>query len=117
MLAPIVQKSQTLRYYVDYDNGLVFRPFCPSDRKFDLRWGGWMQFRHHAFSRDVPNWTDNAGVTRPVLNRNAFDIERARLSFAGFVLDPRMTYFFQLDGDTDGSHTVDFFDSVWSWQF
>ena len=66
---------------------------------------------------DAPNtWTDNAGITRPILNRNAFDIERARLTIRGYAVDPRLTYFLQMDGDTDGFHTVDFFDYWWAWQ-
>jgi hypothetical protein len=77
----------------------------------------WTQFRYHGFARDVESWTDNAGVTRPVDNRNAFDIERARLVFAGHALNERLTYFLQLDGDTDGAHLVDFFDYWWSWAF
>ena len=64
----------------------------------------------------MDSWTDNAGITRPVKNRNAFDIERARLNFLGTALDPRLTYFYQLDGDSDGRHTVDFFDYWWAWK-
>ena len=62
-------------------------------------------------------WTDNAGITRPVQNRNAFDIERGRLVLSGFVHDSRLTYFLQIDGDTDGGHVVDFFDYWWAWEF
>lgn len=107
----------TIRFYADYDQGFVTRPFDPEEHPFEMRWNGWIQFRHHAFARDVDSWTDNAGVTRPVRNRNAFDIERARLTLEGFALDQRLTYFLQLDGDTDGSHTVDFFDYWWAWRF
>lgn len=113
-----VSKFFQLDYISDYDRGfLAVRPVNPDKHPFELMMTGWIQFRHHAFSSDVDNWTDNAGVTRDVKDRNVFDIERARLAFSGFAQDPRLTYFLQLDGDTDGGHTVDFFDYWWAWAF
>lgn len=108
---------RTVKFYADYDKGFVIRPFDPEKNPFELKVEGWTQFRYHGFARDVASWTDNAGVTRPVLNRSAFDIERARLVFSGYALDQRLTYFVQLDGDTDGQHIVDFFDYWWGWEF
>lgn len=105
-----------LNYYADYDRGFVVRPFDEKKFPFEAKLNGWIQFRHHAFSRQSESWTDNAGVTRPIRNRNVFDIERARLTLKGHAVDPRLTYFLQLDGDTDGFHTVDFFDYWWGWQ-
>src|SRR5690606_19735140 len=90
--------DRTLDFYVDYDSGFVIRPFAPHRHPFELQVNGWIQFRHHAFARDVDSWTDNAGITRPVRNRNAFDIERGRLIFSGFAIDERLTYFLHLDG-------------------
>lgn len=110
-------KSFSLNYYVDYDRGIVLRPFDSETHPFELKVNGWIQFRHHAFSRDATSWTDNAGVTRPIRNRNAFDIERGRIVLSGFAVDKRLTYFLQLDGDTDGAHVVDFFDYWWGWKF
>lgn len=108
---------QTLQFSTDYDRGFVILPFNPDKHPFELRTNAWIQFRHHGFAREVDSWTDNAGVTRPVRNRNAFDIERGRLVFSGYALDKRLTYFLQLDGDTDGRHSVDFFDYWWAWKF
>lgn len=110
------RKFLKLDYYADYDKGFVIRPVDPKKHPFELKVDGWVQFRHHAFARDTDNWTDNAGVTRPVQNRNAFDIERARLNLSGTVIDPRSTFFIQIDGDTDGAHALDFFDYWWAWQ-
>jgi hypothetical protein len=107
----------TLNFYADYDGGFVIKPFCPEKHPFELNVNMWIQFRHHGFARDVDSWTDNAGVTRPVRNRNAFDIERGRFVFSGYALDERLTYFLHLDGDTDGGHAVDFFDYWWAWAF
>jgi len=110
-------QQHLISFYASYDRGFVIRPFNQKQNPFELKTTGWIQFRHHAFARDVSTWTDSAGVTRPVRNRNAFDIERARLAFAGTALDSRSTWFLQLDGDTDGSHAVDFFDYWWAWRF
>ena len=106
----------TLRYYCEYDNGFVIRPTNRETHPFELKTNAWIQFRHVGFARDVESWTDNAGVTRPVNNRNKFDVERARLVFSGFALTPDLTYFLQLDGDTDGREGVDFFDYWWGYQ-
>ena len=100
----------------DYDNGFVLRSADPDAHPFELAFNGWIQFRHHGFSGDVDSWTDNAGITRPIRDRNAFDIERARVALSGSALDRRLTYFLQLDGDTDGSHLVDFFDYWSGWE-
>lgn len=109
-------KQHTIRWEVGYDGGFVIRPLCPERNPFEVKFNGWGQFRYHGFSRDVDSWTDNAGITRPVRNRSAFDVERARLVLSGYALDERLTYFVQLDGDTDGSHAVDFFDYWWAWE-
>lgn len=108
--------AETIGFRTLYDGGFVIQPYNKRKTPFELKINSWIQFRHHAFTRSVDSWTDNSGKERPVLNRNAFDIERARISFRGFAIDPRLTYFLQLDGDTDGAHTVDFFDYWWSWK-
>ena len=114
---PAGRTFKKLRFYADYDRGFVIRPFDQSKFPFDIKLNGWGQFRHHGFTRRSDSWTDNAGVTRPIRNRNVFDIERARLAIRGHAVDPRLTYFIQLDGDTDGFHTVDFFDCWFAWRF
>ena len=111
------QSPSQNKFYADYDGGFRIRPFDPERSSFELKINGWIQFRHHGFARDAESWADNSGVTRLVRNRNAWDVERARLTFGGRGLDERLTYFLQLDGDTDGRHTVDFFDYWWAWKF
>lgn len=105
------------RFLADYDKGFLIRPIDPKADPFRLKINGWIQYRHIGFTRDRPTWTDNAGVTRTIRNRNNFDIERARLVFSGHAIDKRLTYFLQLDGDTDGRDAVDFFDYWWAWKF
>lgn len=110
-------KDFTLNFVVDYDKGFLIKPVDAKKSPFQLKTNAWIQFRHVGFVRDEDTWTDNSGTTRPIRNRNAFDIERARLVFSGFAHDPRLTYFLHLDGDTDGRHAVDFFDYWWAWKF
>lgn len=116
--APVAPADQAVvDFYCTYDRGFVIRPFSTAENPFELKTNGWIQFRHVAFVRDVESWTDNAGVTREVRNRNNLEIERARLVFSGHALRPELTYFLQLDGDTDGQELVDFFDYWWAWRF
>ena len=109
-------KNQPLKFFASYDKGFAILPYDKKKTPFDLRINGWIQFRHHGFTRDVDSWTDNSGRTRPVRNRNSLDIERARLYFKGTALHEKLTYFYHLDGDTDGRHGVDFFDYWWGWK-
>lgn len=106
-----------VRFLADYNKGFLIRPVDKARDPWRLRINSWIQFRHIGFTRDRDQWTDNAGVTRRIENRNNFDTERARLVFSGFAIDERMTYFLQLDGDTDGREGVDFFDYWWAWKF
>lgn len=111
------EDDRWLKFYADYDDGFVIRPFDEKQHPFELQVNGRVQFRHHAFSRNATSWTDNAGVTHSIRNRNAFDVERARLMFSGYALTPRLTYYTQLDGDTDGGDVLDFLDYWWGWEF
>lgn len=105
------------RWGADYKKGFLISPLDAKRDKFQLKVNGWIQFRHIGFARNEDSWTDNAGVTREIRNRNHFDIERGRLVFSGHAIDPKLTYFLQLDGDADGRETVDFFDYWWAWKF
>ncbi len=104
-------------WYVGYDAGFFIRPFDREQQPFELRVNGRVQFRHTGFARDVTEWTDNAGVVRPVTNRNDFEIERSRLEFRGFFLDPRQQFFLNLDGDTDDNHRIVLHDAWLNYKF
>jgi len=112
-----LQEKHGVGYDVGYDEGFWIKPLNSQKKPFSIKFNGRLQFRHIGFARDVDTWTNNAGITRDVRNRNTFDIERARLLLYGMAIDPRMTYFLQIDGDTDGRHVVDFFDYWWAWKF
>ena len=102
---------------IGYDKGIYLRYSNAQSQSFELKTNGRIQLRYTAFSRADESWTDQAGVTREIRNRNYFDIERARLVFSGHAFVPEIKYFMQLDGDTDDGHTVEFFDCWWGYQF
>lgn len=110
-------EPHVMEYEAIYDDGFLIRAFNDEENPFSLKINGRIQFRYVGFDRDVDSWTDSAGITRPVRNQNDFDIERARLIFSGHAFSPRLTYFLQLDGDTDDGHQVEFFDYWWAWDF
>lgn len=110
-------KPHVMEFETVYDNGFLIRAFNEDENPFSLRINGRIQFRYVGFDRDVDSWTDNAGITRPVRNQNNFEIERARLALSGHAFHPRLTYFLQIDGDTDDSHQLELFDYWWAWEF
>ncbi|NBW97144.1 MAG: hypothetical protein EBR28_10540 [Planctomycetia bacterium] len=68
---------------------------------FAMALGGYMQLRWFEFARDATEWTDAAGMVRPIENINTFNINRFLLSFHGHVLDERLVYNFALFGTTN----------------
>lgn len=109
--------AHILRYEAVYDDGFLLRPLDASKHPFSLKIKGRIQFRYSGFARDVDSWTDSAGITRPVPNRNNFEVERARLKFSGQAFSPRLTYFLQMDGDSDDRELFELFDYWWAWEF
>ncbi len=65
---------------------------------FLLRIGGRLQVRYTYQARDKRGGVADPGETRDV---SVFELERARLSFGGHVIDPHLAYFIQLEADTD----------------
>lgn len=102
---------------VGYDKGFVIRPADEEKHPFELRINGRMQFRHTGFVREVTAWRDNAGVIRPVTSRNDFEIERGRLEFRGFFIDPALQFYINMDSDTDDGHVVIFHDFWVNYEF
>jgi hypothetical protein len=100
-----------------YGGGFFIRPVDGKRNPFELMINGRIQFRHTGFARDVTTWTDNAGVIRPVTDRQDFEVERGRLEFAGFLLDPALQFFINLDADTDDGHQVIFHDFWFNYAF
>ena len=104
------QTEWTSRYYVDYDNGLVLRPVDKEATPFELKVRARMQFRYVGFNRDRTTFSNQGDLNRggplSISNRNDFEIERSRLIFTGFMYDPNLKFFLNLDADTDDNHRV-----------
>jgi len=111
---PAVEPSETTE--IGYDRGLFLRYSNARSQSFELKMNARFQWRYVAFSRDDQSWTDQAGVTHEIRNRDYFDNERTRLVFSGHAFAPEIKYFVQLDGDTDDGHTVEFFDYWWGYE-
>lgn len=90
-----------------FDKGFGIVSTEPKRRPNSLYIGARMQHRYSGFTRDETSYTDNAGTTRQIRNRNEFDFERVRINLQGTVLDPRLKYNLSFDGDSDGRSQVD----------
>ena len=104
-------------FFVEYDEGFVIRPRDKEKSPYELKINSRMQFRYTGFKRDVEEWEDQAGNVTPVTDRNDFEIERGRLIFSGFFLDPALQFWLQLDGDTDDLHFARFHDYWVNYEF
>ena len=112
---------QASRFAIDYDSGFVIRPHDEDAVPFQLEINGRMQIRHVGFDRDADFYSNRGDTFRggplPIRNRNDIDIERARLIFSGFVHDPRLKFFLNIDGDTDDAHQLIFHDFWFNYEF
>lgn len=99
-----------------FDKGIFIRGTDLDRDPYGLYIGARLQMRHTGFVRDSETWTDSAGVTRTIRNRNNFESERLRLNFSGTAIDPAMTYYFILDGDADGASNVDLLASIFTYE-
>ena len=78
---------------------------CPGATPFELKLNGRIQFRHTAFDRQAHSYFNRAtGMSVPIEERNDFEIERGRITFSGFVHNPNLKYYINLDMDTDDNH-------------
>ncbi len=96
-------------FFTDYKGGFRIAPRDKKKTPFEIKINGRLQFRWAAFSRDTETFTNRLGTT-DVVSRNDFEVERGRLEFKGFAIDPRLKYYFNLDADTDDNHEVIFHD-------
>ncbi|MGE3315258.1 MAG: porin [Planctomycetaceae bacterium] len=99
-----------------YDNGIYLR-LLRGDDSFELKTNLRSQFRVVSFSPDAESWTDNAGVVRPIEDRQNFDVERLRIVLSGHAFTPELKYFLQMDGDTDSQHVISVLDGWVGWHF
>ncbi|MEQ8849416.1 hypothetical protein [Botrimarina sp.] len=90
-----------------FDKGIFIRGVDSDRDPYSLYIGARLQLRYTGFARDEETWTDAAGVSRPVRNRNNFDSERLRLNLQGTAIDKDLSYYLIFDGDSDGGSNVD----------
>jgi hypothetical protein len=105
-LEPMALSTDLGPFQVGYEKGFVIQPLDPEKTPFKLRITGRMQFRHTFFHREDERYIDNTGDEIRIKKRNDFEIERGRLTFDGFALDPALGYYINLDFDTDDEHNV-----------
>lgn len=96
MMAPV----PLLSHGVTYDGGWVIRPFDPERTPFELKIGLQNQFRHTGFASDEPSVVNSAGRTVPTPSRSDFSINRGRIVFSGYALDPLLEFYANVDYNT-----------------
>jgi hypothetical protein len=94
------------RMRVEYRDGFVLEPTDPNALPFQLKVNFHNQFRYIGFASEVRDWTDSAGIVRPVSDRNEFQWIRGWLQFSGYAFDPKFNYALYLDYNTVRSDVV-----------
>lgn len=101
-------------YEAGYDKGFYIRSTDMEEDPFALEINGRIQFRYVNFGPDENTFnnlgTAASGTPIRVSRREDFEIERARLEFRGTFADPRLHFYINIDGDTDGDHDLSFHD-------
>ncbi len=117
--APEEEEDALAGFEAGYEKGFVIRTKNPEeeDTAFLMRINGRIQFRYTLFERTRDEWIDGTGQARPIRNRSDFEIERARLTFSGYAISPRLQYFINLDGDTDDAHRIVLHDMWFNYEF
>ena len=103
------KEEEPAEYSIKFKNGFLFEPDDKEQSPFTMRINGRMQFRYAGFSPDADTFTRSDGVVG-IESQSGFEIERARLEFRGIFLDEDLSYYFNLDADTDDNHDVIFHD-------
>ena len=108
-VVPEKKEEEPAEYSIKFKKGFLFEPDDKEKSPYTLRINGRMQFRYAGFSPDADTFTNLAGTTG-IESQSGFEIERARLEFRGIFLDEDLSYYFNLDADTDDNHDVIFHD-------
>lgn len=105
-VSAVAQQNLMQEYYVNYDRGLVFRPYDPQKNPFELKFNSWLQLRHTYFDSDGPN-----------RDENDIDFERLRILFSGIAITRDLKYFIQIDMDDDQVQRLDALDYYITFDF
>ena len=103
-------------YNLTYKKGFLLAPEDTKKSPFTMRINGRMQFRYAGFSPDADTFATQGGDL-DIESQSGFEIERARLEFRGIFLDENLSYYFNLDADTDDNHEVIFHDFFVDYKF
>ena len=87
-------------HLVVYDKGWTLRPIDPQRTPYELTISLHNQFRYTGFASDEPSVVNAAGRTVSTPDRNDFDINRGRLVFSGYAIDPRLEFYANVDYNT-----------------
>lgn len=111
----LMEKIQTLEERISsieeekpslfFKKGVVLQSLDQS-APFEMKINARMQFRYTQFSRNQKSGVFDDGTSYQIRDRSDFEIERGRLSFEGYALDPKLRYYINLDFDTDDNHDV-----------
>ena len=93
-------------HFLTYDGGWVLRPRSPTATPFELQFNVHNQFRHTGFASQAETFTNSAGNTTTIKDRNDFDINRGRFVFSGFALDSKLRFYTNIDYNTVSERPV-----------
>lgn len=85
---------------VIYDGGWTLRPHDPERTPYELKFSFHDQLRYTGFLNEEPFVTNAAGDAVPTPPRNDFDINRGRLVFSGYAIDPMLEFYANVDYNT-----------------
>lgn len=98
--------SSAATHSVQYDAGWKLAPNDVDATPFQMRVGLHNQFRYTNFQADQPTFTNAAGDTIDIRDRNDFDINRGRLVFDGFAFHEDLGYYVNIDYNTVSSSPI-----------
>jgi hypothetical protein len=99
-LPPAITESPSFSHGVVYDNGWTLRPIDPVRTPYELKISLHDQFRYTGFVSDEQFVVDSAGQTVPTPSRNDFAVNRGRLVFSGYAIDPLLEFYANVDYNT-----------------
>ena len=97
---PAVAESPVFSHGVVYDDGWTLRPVDSAQTPFELKIALHNQFRYTGFAADEPFVINSAGQPVSTPNRNDFAVNRGRLVFSGYAIDPLLEFYANVDYNT-----------------
>lgn len=85
---------------VVYDKGWTLRPLDPQRMPYELTVSFHNQFRYTGFAAEEGSYVNSAGQTVATPERSDFDINRGRLIFSGYAIDPMIEFYMNVDYNT-----------------